>query len=102
MRFRIVIFANTAVLSGAGGVEITEGRKTEAVTVGERFQGILHIQFSLTIGINGCLGHALDQGQRSRHAVSRTGRREDKFLHPMLPHGIEQGVSSRNIIEIIF
>ena len=96
-----VRFTDAMVLSdsplgvGAGGIEVAQGDKGQAVGVLVRGQCALEGQFGLAVGVGGNSGVIFGDGDGGRLTVNRgAGRKDDLFVHHQLqaqPDGLQLG-----------
>ena len=102
MSFRIVQFADRATLVGAGGIEIAQADRAQAVSASVRFKRVFEKQFRHSVRINGLAGSVFSDGNPGGNAVDGASGRKYESFHAGIERGVEKSESSFYIVVKIF
>src|SRR5581483_5732533 len=98
--FDAMMFAE--FLAGAGGVEIAEGDKLEAVDLVIPVQHLLEHELGFAVGVDGTLGQIFGHRDAVGGAVGGAGGTEDELFHFGFDGGVQQLQAVADIIMKIF
>jgi hypothetical protein len=98
---RVVVLANGAVLGGAGGVEVAEGRERQLLDMGQGAQRPLEVELGLPVGVDRRLGQILAHRQAVRDAEGGAGRGKHELGDAGLQHGVQQVQGGGGVVEVV-
>ena len=101
MSLGIVPFADFAVRIGAGGVEIAQANRAQAVSPIVPAQGVFQEQLGFRIGAGGILGAILADGKFFADSIDRTTGGEHQGFHAGSEERVEEGDRCANIVAVI-
>ena len=101
MGLRIVQLADLAVGIGAGGVEVAQRDRAQAIGLAVPVERPLDRELGLAVGVDRQLRGGLADRHAGRIAVSRASRGKDDPVDPGLAHRIEQREGADEIVAVI-
>src|SRR5581483_2494821 len=88
--------------SCAGGVEVAEGDKFQAVNLLVPIEHLLEHELGFAVRVDGALGQILRHGEAVRRAVGGASRAEDKLLDTSGDGGVQQFEAIADIVAKVF
>jgi hypothetical protein len=101
VRLGPVVLADAGVGGGPGGVEVPQGRVSQAVGPGVVPQGVLEVQLRLPVGVDGVGRMVLRNRGREGAAVGGGRGGEDDPADAGLAHGRRQMQARHNVVVVV-